>query len=164
MQTNKFECPDYNTLIDYFSEDLSRDQLKEISEHLCTCNKCIEFVRTQNYNFIKTSLLKAHPLLGKKLRTLYKSSFFNFEAASSQSKKVQQLISSDKKFELILRPSKDQSATAILEIHSFDHFNGAVNIFLENELLELIEFEDGYSFLFVDSSVDLTKIKLYYKR
>jgi len=164
MYANKLVCPDSTVLIGYFSEEMDKGQSKMVSEHIHKCNKCIEFVRLENYYFMLSILPKAHPLLGKKLKMMYTSSSFNCEAAASKSKKVLQLISEDNKFKLVLRPSKDSSEDALLEIYSFDNNIYEVKIFIENKFIEKLKFENGYAYIFINSLVDLTKIKLYYKR
>jgi hypothetical protein len=166
MYLNENNCPTKEVLIDYFLEKLEQDTIRKISTHIYNCNKCIEFVRNQNYKFMKSYLLKAHPLVGEKLKALYMVSTFSIEVASSKNKKAHELISSDKKFKLILRPSKNTTDDAILEIYALEpmNINSNVNLFIETRLVEEIKLKNGYAFLFIDSQVDLSKIKLYYKR
>jgi hypothetical protein len=151
-------CPDIQTLYNYYSKNLKNEDRNALEEHLFVCRDCIWELRQASMYFEKMKLMEANPLLGKAYAEI--GDYLEVKAASDLDKsKVKEFLTKNKKFKIILRPLEDNPGMSLLELELLDHSTkGTVNICI-GRTNKKAEIDDNYSACFlVDSSIDLSRL------
>lgn len=158
MKEKMLNCPGSEELENYCLQNLDAHRINEISEHMYTCDVCIEEARKIMNAVQSLQIVKANPLLGQ---AWVKScdTVEEYMCADDANNKIIELETRNKNYRITLRPVDGSDNLSLLEIEVLKESISGYLVIYAKGLTERIEIdENGLACTVVKSDLDLNQL------